>query len=370
MSRRVLVLRSKQADKVDHPLYELVKSASAASNEAFAESLNRVRAVAHVLDGRRTPLDGIIPDDVGCYAFHANAGIKMFSAMAPDIIATTRLAVFSPLTGAMVPFDATAHCHITQINGSGPDASWVNSARKYYDSICPLLADEDSRIWNVPVVAGLDTSSDWTQMTWIVAFDRTEWAWLQDQLPPCKLNRLYDATSDDIPMRFAYLLYKRGLCGRYDAVYPVKRCMVRVWAGTPSDAVDPMGDGNTCSACRKKKGPGVTMRTCSACKLAKYCCKECQRADWPHHKLICELSKTYGIKILDDTEGAAAVSSVMMHPSSPTVPRCYACHSEYASMLRCSACKHAHYCDAECQRRDWPAHKAVCMCRQITAELR
>jgi hypothetical protein len=33
----------------------------------------------------------------------------------------------------------------------------------------------------------------------------------------------------------------------------------------------------------------IKLLDCSACKLAKYCSKECQRADWPRHKEICKM---------------------------------------------------------------------------------
>ena len=31
----------------------------------------------------------------------------------------------------------------------------------------------------------------------------------------------------------------------------------------------------------------VGLRTCGSCKMVKYCCKECQRADWKSHKELC-----------------------------------------------------------------------------------
>ncbi|CAM9816964.1 unnamed protein product [Sphacelaria rigidula] len=40
---------------------------------------------------------------------------------------------------------------------------------------------------------------------------------------------------------------------------------------------------NSCLKCRKK---AANLR-CSRCRKAKYCCKECQRADWKSHKPAC-----------------------------------------------------------------------------------
>lgn len=37
-------------------------------------------------------------------------------------------------------------------------------------------------------------------------------------------------------------------------------------------------------------------------------------------------------------------------------------------MLRCSKCKEAYYCDVECQKEDWKAHKGRCEVLRIAAE--
>lgn len=42
---------------------------------------------------------------------------------------------------------------------------------------------------------------------------------------------------------------------------------------------------------------------------------------------------------------------------------CRYCHLDQA-MERCSACKVAHYCTVECQRKDWPEHKKICKFEQ------
>ena len=62
------------------------------------------------------------------------------------------------------------------------------------------------------------------------------------------------------------------------------------------------------------------------------------------------------------TAAAAAASS----PSSAAAaageaapPACAACGAA-AAPLRCGGCRRARYCGAECQKRDWRAHKAAC----------
>lgn len=39
---------------------------------------------------------------------------------------------------------------------------------------------------------------------------------------------------------------------------------------------------------------------------------------------------------------------------------CWQCGSGGDTLLRCSKCHTALYCDAICQRLDWPAHKGAC----------
>ena len=39
---------------------------------------------------------------------------------------------------------------------------------------------------------------------------------------------------------------------------------------------------------------------------------------------------------------------------------CNHCNTRKESMLRCSRCKSVHYCNTECQKSDWKAHKHAC----------
>ena len=47
---------------------------------------------------------------------------------------------------------------------------------------------------------------------------------------------------------------------------------------------------STCGSDKKKAASGSTseaLLTCTRCKVAKYCSKECQKADWKEHKALC-----------------------------------------------------------------------------------
>jgi SET domain-containing protein len=47
-----------------------------------------------------------------------------------------------------------------------------------------------------------------------------------------------------------------------------------------------------------------------------------------------------------------------------TMQRCNYCSKEAEKLLRCSACKQVHYCDAHHQKSDWPNHKSNCKALQ------
>src|SRR4051812_48389900 len=42
-----------------------------------------------------------------------------------------------------------------------------------------------------------------------------------------------------------------------------------------------------CRVCYKQGTLNELLKVCSRCHIAKYCCTECQRKDWPTHKQEC-----------------------------------------------------------------------------------
>ena len=54
---------------------------------------------------------------------------------------------------------------------------------------------------------------------------------------------------------------------------------------------------STCANCGKAEEGANTLKTCTSCKIAKYCCRDCQISHWPKHKEAC---KTGAAELLDE----------------------------------------------------------------------
>ena len=49
----------------------------------------------------------------------------------------------------------------------------------------------------------------------------------------------------------------------------------------------------TCGACGAADGQGgVWLRACDGCDAVRYCSRDCQRANWAAHKLVCKILAT------------------------------------------------------------------------------
>ncbi|KAJ7705008.1 hypothetical protein B0H17DRAFT_698543 [Mycena rosella] len=58
-----------------------------------------------------------------------------------------------------------------------------------------------------------------------------------------------------------------------------------------------------CQQCFKSRGPGVNLKTCSACKSDMYCSKECQTSAWKTRKVTCALNQlAYTIPLVDEMQ--------------------------------------------------------------------
>jgi len=49
----------------------------------------------------------------------------------------------------------------------------------------------------------------------------------------------------------------------------------------------------TCMQCGVVPATGIKLRYCGRCKMTKYCSRECAQANWPKHKLMCDIKRVY-----------------------------------------------------------------------------
>ena len=110
----------------------------------------------------------------------------------------------------------------------------------------------------------------------------------------------------------------------------------------------------SCAHCGK---PGA-VKGCSACKTARYCDEDCQRAHWALHKGPCK-----------ETQRAAALASAAPTPPPPPPAgpfvldlHCGHCGTEVwgDESTKCGACYRVAYCRPACQKAHWAVHKEAC----------
>jgi hypothetical protein len=133
----------------------------------------------------------------------------------------------------------------------------------------------------------------------------------------------------------------------------------------------------TCYCCAK---PMEHPLYCARCKIAAYCGKICQTADWKlGHKDNCMPQSWQTTEQFEDAFAALSLSeqkkappALPTLPTLPTLPICSYCakpmehpkkHPKY-----CGICRIAQYCDRNCQKADWnkagqAGHKANCIPR-------
>lgn len=101
-----------------------------------------------------------------------------------------------------------------------------------------------------------------------------------------------------------------------------------------------------CGSCDLEMNP-KTRLMCDACKSKYYCSPECQKKHWPNHKKGCKQEQVER-KYDPDSEEAKYTCCLCFKRSTK-------------EMNHCARCKKYRYCSSECQKKDWPAHKKICM---------
>uniref|UniRef100_A0A6C0K9U5 MYND-type domain-containing protein n=1 Tax=viral metagenome TaxID=1070528 RepID=A0A6C0K9U5_9ZZZZ len=95
----------------------------------------------------------------------------------------------------------------------------------------------------------------------------------------------------------AHKRYGRAPCGyrEYKAVLPPGVMDAELSgeaakdAKLTADAHDPRR--HTCATCASITDLGTPLHGCAHCRRVHYCCKECQRQDWPQHKAQCVIDR-------------------------------------------------------------------------------
>ena len=61
---------------------------------------------------------------------------------------------------------------------------------------------------------------------------------------------------------------------------------------------------DACANCGKAEEGGNKLKTCTSCKMVKYCCRDCQRSHWPKHKKACKkrAAELFDEELFKDTE--------------------------------------------------------------------
>lgn len=65
-------------------------------------------------------------------------------------------------------------------------------------------------------------------------------------------------------------------------------------------------------------------------------------------------------QLLNTLQQSQAAGKLVSEAQNASEKKCSNCYKRVESMLRCSRCTRAWYCDATCQRNDWSSHKRVC----------
>ena len=130
-----------------------------------------------------------------------------------------------------------------------------------------------------------------------------------------------------------------------------------------------MSSSKICTYCKEDGGDFQ----CSKCKVSFYCSRDCQVADWKQHKIKCKDKGNQkeeknndcnnkfddSNKKVDDSKKITSEKSIVEEKDKSS-RYCLNCLKELQHSLCCSRCLTARYCDQDCQRSHWPAHKNSC----------
>ncbi|XP_059161827.1 uncharacterized protein LOC131944942 [Physella acuta] len=100
--------------------------------------------------------------------------------------------------------------------------------------------------------------------------------------------------------------------------------------------------------------------TCHQCKNVNYCSESCCQQHKDNHRTECDAFNNPQTKNKAQAKNTAdSAERVGGSPSCSDV--CFYCQKESTNLLTCSQCKKAKYCNRDCQKRHFKAHKIICL---------
>lgn len=125
------------------------------------------------------------------------------------------------------------------------------------------------------------------------------------------------------------------------------------------------GNQKTCAHC----GKGGNLSRCAKCKVAFYCSRSHQAADYAKHKADCQAPKApvndtaQPTKTKQEYESKPCDAQAQNNeqPPSSTWLICAHCGTKSENLSKCTRCMCTWYCSTDHQRAHYPEHKLECM---------
>ena len=139
------------------------------------------------------------------------------------------------------------------------------------------------------------------------------------------------------------------------AQYCDKECQQKHWKEHKTVCFKQTSENaSSCSYCNTISSQ---LKKCTVCHAAQYCDKECQQKHWNDHKLHCKSKQVCTSSLLPQTKSSECTNDIDIRDESQ---KCSYCSKITMDLKKCSRCHRVHYCNKTCQQKHWHDHKLVC----------